>query len=32
VHTVFGGVTSGMDVVEAIREGDRMQKVTVKES
>ena len=32
VHTVFGGVTSGMDVVEANREGDRMQKVTVKES
>jgi peptidyl-prolyl cis-trans isomerase B (cyclophilin B) len=29
VHTVFGAVTSGMDVVQSIREGDRMEKVTV---
>ena len=30
-HTVFGKVTSGMDVVNAIRQGDQMQSVTVKE-
>ena len=29
VHTVFGQVTSGQDVVDAIRVGDRMKKVTV---
>ena len=28
VHTVFGRVTDGLDVVELIREGDRMTKVT----
>jgi len=28
VHTVFGRVTAGMDVVNAIRAGDRMVKVT----
>jgi peptidyl-prolyl cis-trans isomerase B (cyclophilin B) len=28
VHTVFGRVTAGIDVVEMIREGDRMTKVT----
>ena len=28
VHTVFGRVTSGMEVVNDIREGDRMVKVT----
>lgn len=27
-HTVFGKVTSGQDVVDQIREGDRMTKVT----
>lgn len=28
-HTVFGKVTSGQDVVDAIRQGDTMQKVEV---
>jgi peptidyl-prolyl cis-trans isomerase B (cyclophilin B) len=28
-HTVFGQVTSGMDVVNAIKAGDRMVKVSV---
>jgi peptidyl-prolyl cis-trans isomerase B (cyclophilin B) len=28
-HTVFGKVTSGQDVVNAIRQGDKMVKVTV---
>ena len=30
-HTVFGKVTSGMEVVNAIRQGDKMVKVTVSE-
>jgi peptidyl-prolyl cis-trans isomerase B (cyclophilin B) len=30
-HTVFGRVTDGMDVVEQIREGDRMTRVTCPE-
>jgi len=30
-HTVFGKVTSGTDVVDAIRQGDTMTKVTVSE-
>lgn len=29
VHTVFGKVTSGLDVVTSIRQGDRMTKVSV---
>jgi peptidyl-prolyl cis-trans isomerase B (cyclophilin B) len=31
-HTVFGKVTQGQDVVNAIRQGDKMTKVTVTES
>jgi peptidyl-prolyl cis-trans isomerase B (cyclophilin B) len=31
-HTVFGKVTSGMDVVNAIKQGDEMTKVTVTEA
>jgi len=31
-HTVFGKVTNGMDVVNAIRQGDVMKQVTVVES
>ena len=30
-HTVFGKVVKGLDVVDAIRQGDVMKKVTVKE-
>jgi len=30
-HTVFGKVIEGSDVVDAIRQGDRMEKVTVTE-
>lgn len=28
-HTVFGKVTSGQDVVDAIRQGDKIEKVTI---
>lgn len=31
-HTVFGQIASGMEVVNAIRQGDRMIKVTINES
>lgn len=31
-HTVFGKVTKGLDVVDAIAQGDKMVKVTVAES
>ncbi|MGB1110378.1 MAG: peptidylprolyl isomerase [Gammaproteobacteria bacterium] len=32
VHTVFGKVVEGMDVVNAIKAGDKMVKVTIEES
>ena len=32
VHTVFGQVTKGQEVVDAIRVGDRMKKVTIAET
>ncbi|MBI3946612.1 MAG: peptidylprolyl isomerase [Armatimonadetes bacterium] len=31
-HTVFGKVTSGLEVVNAIRQGDHIRKVTIHES
>lgn len=31
-HTVFGKVVNGQDVVDAIRQGDTIQKVTISES
>lgn len=31
-HTLFGQVTEGLDVVDAIRQGDKMVKVTVREA
>ncbi len=31
-HTVFGTVTSGQDIVDAISQGDKMIKVTITES
>jgi peptidyl-prolyl cis-trans isomerase B (cyclophilin B) len=30
-HTVFGKVTNGLDVVDAIKQGDSMKKVTIRE-
>ena len=31
-HTVFGQVTSGQDVVNAIKQGDKLEAVTIEES
>jgi peptidyl-prolyl cis-trans isomerase B (cyclophilin B) len=31
-HSVFGKVTSGMDAVRAIRQGDKIQKIEIEES
>ncbi|MEM8893069.1 MAG: peptidylprolyl isomerase [Bacteroidota bacterium] len=31
-HTVFGKVVEGLDVIDAIRQGDKMDKVVVRES
>jgi peptidyl-prolyl cis-trans isomerase B (cyclophilin B) len=31
-HSVFGKVTAGMDAVQAIRQGDKIQKVEIEES
>ena len=31
-HAVFGKVTRGKDVVDSIRQGDHMDKVTIRES
>ena len=31
-HTVFGKVTEGQDVIDAIRKGDTMTKVTIRET
>ena len=31
-HTVFGKVVEGLDVVDAVRQGDTMQTVTIEES
>ena len=30
-HTVFGKVTEGLEVIDAIREGDKIEKITVHE-
>ena len=30
-HTVFGKVTEGLDVIDKIREGDKIEKITVSE-
>jgi cyclophilin family peptidyl-prolyl cis-trans isomerase len=30
-HSVFGRVTSGMDAVKAIRQGDKIQRVDIEE-
>ncbi len=31
-HTVFGKVTEGLDVIDTIREGDKIEKITVSEA
>jgi peptidyl-prolyl cis-trans isomerase B (cyclophilin B) len=31
-HTVFGQVTSGQDVVNAVKQGDKLNKVTIEEA
>ena len=31
-HTVFGKVTEGLDVIDDIREGDKIEKITVSEA
>jgi peptidyl-prolyl cis-trans isomerase B (cyclophilin B) len=31
-HTVFGKVTEGLDVIDNIREGDKIEKITVSEA
>ncbi|MGB3849430.1 MAG: peptidylprolyl isomerase [Tunicatimonas sp.] len=31
-HTVFGKVTDGLDVIDEIREGDKIEKITVREA
>ncbi len=31
-HTVFGKVTDGLDVIDEIREGDKIEKITVSEA
>ena len=31
-HTVFGKVTEGLDVIDEIREGDKIEKITVSEA
>jgi cyclophilin family peptidyl-prolyl cis-trans isomerase len=31
-HTVFGQVRSGQDVVNAVKQGDKLNKVTIEES
>lgn len=31
-HTVFGQVTSGQDVVDAVQQGDKLNKVTIEEA
>jgi len=31
-HTVFGEVTSGQDVVNAVQQGDELKKVTISEA
>jgi len=32
VHTCFGKVVDGLDVIDAIREGDKIEKVTIQDA